>query len=434
MAIPHTLEIIELPNGSKGMVVNTPGAPVAAYSIQFRAGSDEATRAFPFQVAHTLEHIVEAGPDIPRYPKKSDYLQELQENGAWRNAFTGEFGISYVGDCIPDELLRILKLRLSAIANPKLTEQILKSESGNVIEEMGQRVADYIRLANALTRKSLSNGAWQTSKEAMVDAKSVTIADVVNYHKKTHTIDNLRFMVVGDIENIKDSIIGLLSSSMLPNGQRLMGPTTQPVNTNVYNYEERSSLENLFTNFTMAIPRQLTAKEVATMQIINNLLCNSWDSRILGRAREAGLCYSMRGYIELLKTQTIWAFDTPIGPKNASKFFKLMSDALNDLSGEVVVTDLEMQKAKAFLIGQSKKNGQTTQELLNMYSEEYFGLDTVTTAEEKITLLDSVSSKDISRLVDEFVLSQSRVFSGVGSVKESEFKKLYISFVNNLHV
>jgi predicted Zn-dependent peptidase len=433
MAIPHTLGTIELPNGSKGMIINTPGAPVAAYSIQFRAGSDKATRAYPFQVAHTLEHMVEAGPDTPRYPKKSDYLQELQKNGAWRNAFTGEFGISYVGDCTPDELLRILKLRLSAAANPKLTEQILKSESGNVIEEMRQRVADYIRLASALTRKSLSNGAWQTSKEAMVDANNVTITDVVDYHKKTHTIDNLRFMVVGDIENIKDSIIELFRSSMLPSGQRLTGPTTLPASTNAYNYEERSSLENLFTNFAMAIPRQLTAKEVATMQIINNLLCNSWDSRILGKAREAGLCYSMRGYIELLKTQTIWAFDTPIGAKNASKFFKLMSNALKDLSGGAV-TDLEIQKAKAFLIGQSKKNGQTTQELLNMYSEEYFGLDTVTTAEEKITLLDAVSSEDISRLVDEFVLSQSKVFSGVGSAKESEFEKLYISFINDLRV
>jgi len=433
MAIPHTLEIIELPNGARGLLVNAPGADVISYSIHFRSGSDKATRAYPFQVAHTLEHIVEAGPNTSSYPKKSDYIQDLQKNGAWRNAFTSEFGITYIGDCISDELLRILTLRLSAIEDPKLSDDILSSESGNVMEEMRQRVADYARLAIALSRKTLSNGAWQTSKEAMADAQSVTLDDVSDYYKATHTADNMRFMVVGDIENLKDSIIKIFGASGLPNGQRLSGPAVPSAATDTYNYDERPSLENVFTNFAMAIPRQLKAKEIAAMRIINNLLCNSWDSRILGKAREAGLCYSMRGYVESLKTQTIWAFDTPIGPKNASRFFVLMSDAFNDITASGV-TDLELRKAKSFLIGQSKKNGQTTQELLNMYSEEYFGLDTITTPQEKIDLIDSISNNDISVLVGEFILSKSRVFSGVGSIDEAEFKKQHDSLINNFKI
>lgn len=431
MAIPHTLEAIELPNGSSGLLIDAPDAPVIAYSIHFRSGSDRATWAYPYQTAHTLEHLVEAGPDGPRYPKKSDYLQEIQKNGAWRNAFTGEFGISYVGDCVPEEILRILKLRLSAAENPKFTQAILQSESGNVMEEMRQRVADYTRLANASSRKALSNGAWLTSKEAMADAKKVTLEDVLTYYKSTHTTDNMKFVIAGDINHIKKSIIDLFASSRLSRGNALTGPAILPVDTDTYRYEVRPSLESLFTNFAMAIPRQLNAKEIATMHIINNLLCNSWDSRILGRARDAGLCYSMRGYIEMTKTQCIWSFDTPISYKNAVPFFSLMSDALKDLcknGGK----DLEIKKAKALLIGQSKKNGQTAQDLLNLYSEDYFGRDSITTAEERIELLASVTNQDIALLINEFTLSKSRVFSGVGSVQDESFRKLHVSFVNGL--
>ena len=431
MAIPHSFEIIKLPNGSEGLLIDTPGATVAAYAIQFRAGADKDTRAFPFQVAHTLEHIVEAGPDEPSFSKKSEYLQEVQKNGAWRNAYTGQFGITYVGDCTPDELLRILKLRISAIEKPKFIENILKSESGNVLEEMRQRVSDYTRLANALSRKILTNGAWQTSKEAMIEAENVTMDNVKNYYRNTHNTDNLRFIVVCDVNKVKDSILDLFGSATLAKGKRLTGPAALPINIDKCNYEERPSLENLYTNFAMAIPRQLKPKEVAVMRLINNLLCNSWDSRILGQARDAGLCYSMTGYIEVTKTQTVWAFDTPIGPKNANKFFKLMSAALNDLS-KSNITAKELYNAKAFLIGQSKKNGQTTQELLNMYSEDYFGLDDVVTAEERIDYINDVSSEDIAKLVLEFLISKTRVFSGVGSIEENEFRAVYDDFINGL--
>jgi predicted Zn-dependent peptidase len=433
MAIPHTLEIVKLKNGSEGVFVNAPGAPVSAYSIQFRAGSDNTSRAYPFQIAHILEHIIEAGPDSPTFPRKSDYLHEVQKNGAWRNAYTGEFGINYIGDCTPDELMRILKLRLSATENPKLNENILKSESGNVQEEMRQRVADYTRLSNALSRKVLSNGAWQTSIEALTEAKNVTIESVKEYYRKTHTAGNLRFIIVGDIDNIKGPIVELFDQNSLADGPRLEGPVTIPARVETYSYEHRSGLENLFTNFALAIPRQLNPRQVAAMQLINNLLCNSWDSRILGKAREAGLCYSMRGYIEQLKTQTIWMFDTPIGPNNAREFFLLMSSALTDLSTKGP-TNIELQKAKAFIVGQSKKNGQTTQELLNMYSEEYFGLDSLSSAKERIDCLESVSTEDVSILIKEFILSESKVFSGVGAIDEVEFEEQFNLLIKNLKI
>jgi len=425
MAIPHTVEQIELPNGIRGLLIDTPNTPVVSYSLKFRSGPDKATRAYPFQVGHTLEHIVEAGPDDPKYPHKAEYLQEIMKNGAWRNAFTGEFGICYMAECVSEEALRILKLRLQGIENPKLKKTILKSESGNVLEEMRQRVSDYGRLVTALSRKTLSDGNWQTSKEAMAEAESVTLEQVKDYYTATHTAENLQFVVSGDMTHLRDGIIETFSASRIQKGKRLTGPVTRPSAIVDYRYEKRESLENIFTNYALAIPRELTAKEVATMAIVNNILCNTWNSRILGKARAKGLCYSMSGYMDALaKTQSIWMLSTPIGQPNAKAFFTLMKDALKDVS-ENGVTDEELQAAKAILTGQLKKNGQTTFALLEMYADSYFSLDKIVSTDDQIEGLENVSSHDIAALVHEFTTSESRVFSGVGSVEEEEFKAIY---------
>lgn len=423
MPVPHILETVRLQNGARGLLINVPGSPVAAYSINFRSGANKETRAYPFQTAHILEHVVEAGPDTAKYPKKSNFLHEISMNGAWRNAHTGEFGIRYVGDCTPDELIRILRLRLRAIENPKFREDIVNSEIGNVLEENRQNVADHKRMLHTMSRNALSGGDWQTSKEAMSEALTVTLEDIRRYHEATHTTDNLTFTVAGDLPQIQDSIIALFSACQLPRGENLSGPMPIPIVVDTWNYEERSSLENLFTSLVTAIPRAITAREKAVMQIINHLLCNPWDSAILGRARENGLCYGMSGHIELTKTQSIWYLDTPISPNNAGPFFELMNASLHELATSTPATS-DIEKAKNLLIGQLRKRGQTSQDLISIYAADFFGRDVVISTEERISLLESVVPEDITALVEEFLSSKSRAFSGVGSITEADFKAL----------
>ena len=424
MPIPHATKVVELPNGVKCLFINVPGSPVVCYSINFTSGPDESTRAFPFQVAHTLEHIVEAGPDDPVFPEKSVYLQEIQKNGAGRNALTGEYGISYLGDCTPDEIVRILKLRLSAIQNPKLHQSILTSESGNVLEEMKQRVADYPRLASALARKVLSDNQWQTSREAMDEASRVTLDNVKAYYANTHTTQNMNVAISGDIADSEDSIIALLETTLLQDGTRLYGPAIIPEQTDTHSFEHRPSLENLFTSLVMALPRKLSTAESAAMDLANNLLCNSWNSLILGKARDRGLCYSMGGHVDVSRTQSMWMLNTPVSPKNATAFFELMSEGLRHISKEGVEQQV-LQQAKDLLIGRWRKHGQTSQELLSSYWGDFIAFDEVSSLDEYIDALQNTSNEDIIKLTNEFLSSGSRVFSGVGSISDSEFKLHY---------
>jgi len=430
MTLLKTVEEIKLSNNAKCLFLNAPNTPVIAYAIQFRSGLDSKLAAYPYQTAHTLEHMVEAGPDNSEFKHKATYLQEIQKNGAWRNAFTGQFGISYVGDCIPEELIRILKLRISAIENPKLTEDNLKSEKGNVLEELKQRTADYSRLATALSRKELSNNNWLTSKEAIDEAATVDLNSVIDYYQKTHTTNNLRLVIAGDVSKYKELILNIVSKVKLPAGERLNGPALLPANGIGYKYEQNTSLEILYTNYSMAIVRQLGFKDIAVMKVVNYLLCNSWDSKILGKARQAGICYGMQGYTECLKNQTIWSFDTPVSPKNAAEFFSLMRQGLEELAlGKVLAEELE--NAKNYLIGKSRKNGQTSLELLNIYADNFFGLDTISETMEEAKLLSEINIEDICKLVNEFLSSKSKIFSGVGSIGEESFKNIYQTKLQN---
>jgi secreted Zn-dependent insulinase-like peptidase len=109
-----------------------------------------------------------------------------------------------------------------------------------------------------------------------------------------------------------------------------------------------------------------------------------------------------------------------------------MSSALTDLAAKGPSAD-EVEKARTLLVGQQKKNGQTTLELLNMYSEDYFGLDQVVDSQERVQALESVTGKEITSLVKEFLHSSSQVFSGVGSIEESDFAAMYEKFSKDLN-
>ena len=109
-----------------------------------------------------------------------------------------------------------------------------------------------------------------------------------------------------------------------------------------------------------------------------------------------------------------------------------MSTALKDLALHGP-SEAEIEKAKTLLIGRQKKNGQTTLELLDMYSADYFGLNQVVEAEARIDSLRSVTSNSIAALVKEFSTAASQVFSGVGSIEEADFAAIYGTFATDLY-
>ena len=92
----HKISKIDLSNGSKGLLIHIPDATVMTFEINFRAG-DYLVDHQKWETPHLMEHILLGANEL--YPKSRDFQAELEKNGAYANASTGSYDITYEAEC-----------------------------------------------------------------------------------------------------------------------------------------------------------------------------------------------------------------------------------------------------------------------------------------------------------------------------------------------
>ena len=65
---------------------------------------------------------------------------------------------------------------------------------------------------------------WQ---ERVKTINNVTVADIREHYRRTHTLANMRFVLAGNIEGRESQITSMLESWELPEGERLSVPVDE---------------------------------------------------------------------------------------------------------------------------------------------------------------------------------------------------------------
>src|SRR3954468_17701311 len=148
----HTVSEVSLKNGSKGLFVHIPSASVMTFDINFRAG-EYLVNPEKWEVPHLMEHVLLGANEL--IPRARDFQAELEKNGAYSNATTSVYDISYEAECADFEWDRVLGLLLVAITRPLFLEEEFQAEFGNVQEEMAARANNHFRRLSLEMRKNL---------------------------------------------------------------------------------------------------------------------------------------------------------------------------------------------------------------------------------------------------------------------------------------
>src|SRR5476651_2452097 len=148
----HTVSEINLKNGARGLLVHVPNASVMTFDINFRAG-EYLVDPLKWEVPHLMEHVLLGANEL--IPKARDFQAELEKNGAYSNATTGVYDITYEAECADFEWDRVLGLLLIAISKPLFLEEEFRAEFGNVQEEMVARSNNHFRRHSLTTREEL---------------------------------------------------------------------------------------------------------------------------------------------------------------------------------------------------------------------------------------------------------------------------------------
>lgn len=279
----HTATEVQLKNGARGLLIDVPGATVMSFQFQFRAGSRYVKHKDIYETAHLMEHM--AFGANAAYSSQHAYEADFTKNGAYHNAYTSDLSMVYVADCADFEWDRILDLQRLAICQPKYTNAELDAEKGNVRSELTGYLNNHGRLLWPKVQQLLGEDILNY-RQRLLTIPNVKLKDIREHHTRTHTSDNLRFVIAGKLQGRKAKIIENLEAWELPRGERFAVPHDELHSANPY-LIHRKEASNLTFAMSMIVPRELSDEEADAMDCLNHILTGTMHSRILAQPAKA---------------------------------------------------------------------------------------------------------------------------------------------------
>lgn len=415
----HQVEEVVLQNGAKGLLVHVPDATVLDVYINFRAG-EYLVPVEKWEAPHLMEHVLLGANDI--YPRARDFQAEVEKNGAYSNASTDVYDIIYETECADFEWERVFKLLILAIEHPLFLQEEFDAEFGNVREELSARANNHYRQLGANTRKAYGLVA-ETDRERLELMNNVTLEDVREHYRLTHTTDNMRFVVAGNIGKRKSQMIQLLEQIDLPRGERFAMPDeiVQPLKKPVC--IPNNTVDTIYFYIDSFMNRRLEEHEVDALGLVNAILTETLYSKILGTARERGLVYGMNsGYQQIKLSSNLW-FGSQVSGVNAEPLFDIVTEQLGNLfRGELAEADI--QAAQAYAIGRYQRSAQTVAATAGGYTGRYFFdeyIDDYYKIPERIKAVTKQSIVDVTRAMFTDGIGGLGVY---GNVTEAQAQKL----------
>jgi len=393
----HSVEEVILPNGAQGLLVHVPDATVMDVYLNFRAGEYLVERS-KWEAPHLMEHVLLGANDT--YPRARDFQAEVEKNGAYSNASTDVYDIIYETECADFEWERVFNLLLLAIEHPLFLQEEFDAEFGNVREELSARANNHFRQLGANTRKAYGLVA-ETDRERLELMQNVTLEDVREHYRRTHTTDNMRFVIAGNIGKRKGAILHMLGNINLPRGERFAMPDEIVVPPKKPVCIPNDTVDTVYFYIDSFMNRRLEEHEVDALGLVNAILTETLYSKILGTARERGLVYGMNsGYQQIKLSSNLW-FGSQVSVANASALFDIVIEQMGNLfRGELAEADIAA--AQAYAIGRYQRSAQTVASTAQGYTGRYFFdeyVDDYYKIPERIKAVTKQSIVDVTRAI-----------------------------------
>lgn len=420
----HTTQEIRLKNGARGLLIDIPGATVMSFQFQFRAGNRYVKHKDIYEAAHIMEHM--AFGANAKFKSEHEYEAEFTKNGAYHNAYTSDLSMVYVADCADFEWERILDLQRLAICSPRFNEEELAAEKGNVKSELTGFLNNHNRVLWPKIQQLLGEDIY-TFWQRIQTISNVTLADIKEHYRRTHTAENMRFVIAGKLHGRKSEIIRQLEDWELKSGERFDVPRDELSSGNP-TLIRRKEASNLTFGMTLMVPRELTDQESDAMDALNHILTGTMHSRIYGAARQKGLAYGVFSDTSAGFHDSSWDFGGQVNHDTAEALFDIVVRELRCvLDGKI--TEEELAAAKSYALGRHQMGAQTVSQISNFYTNRYFADGVVKDYEKVPDAINATTRELMITTAESFIAHNTWVLAGVSS----EEKELIVSLADKFN-
>ncbi|HEV7951870.1 MAG TPA: pitrilysin family protein [Candidatus Saccharimonadales bacterium] len=415
----HTVEEVRLKNGARGLLIDIPGATVMSFQFQFRAGNRYVRNKDIYETAHIMEHM--AFGSNANYKSEHEYEADFTKNGAYHNAYTSDLSMVYVADCADFEWDRIFALQRVAICQPKFNAEELEAEKGNVKSELTGYLNNHNRVLWPKIQQLLGEDVY-TFWQRLQTIPNVTLADIREHHKRTHTAKNMCFVIAGKLTGRKAEIKRQLEDWELPEGERFEVPKDELSGGNP-TLIRRKEASNLTFGLSMTVPRELTDEEAEAMNCLDQILTGTMHSRIYGAARKKGLAYGVFSDASVGFHDSSWDFGGQVNLETSGALFDIIVREIKHvLDGKI--TEDELAAAKSYALGRYQMGAQTVAQISNFYTGRYFADGIVKDYEKVPDSIRKTTRECIINTARGFIESNAWVLAGVSSGEKEDIVEL----------
>ena len=411
----HTVIEARLKNGARGLFIDVPGATVMSFQFQFRAGNRYVSQKDVYETAHIMEHM--AFGANAKFKNEHEYEAEFTKNGAYHNAYTSDLSMVYIADCADFEWERILGLQEVAITQPRFNSEELQAEKGNVRSELTGYLNNHNRVLWPKVQQLIGEDIL-SYRQRILTIPNVTLDDIKKHYAKTHTSDNLRFVIAGKLHGRMSEIKRQLEDWKLPRGERFEVEKDE-LHSGKPTIIRRKEASNLTFAWSMITPREITDKESDAMDSLDHILTGTMHSRIYGAARKKGLAYGMFSDTSVGFHSSSWDFGGQVNYETADELFDIIAREMKRvLDGKI--TDKEIDAAKSYALGRHQMGAQTVAQISNFYTNRYFADGVVKDYDKVPESINSITRDCMFDTAREFFGQNTWVLAAVSSGEKDQ--------------
>jgi len=416
----HKVQELTFKSGLKGLVIDTPKTGVVMAEVSFRAGEFLLDKD-KWETAHLMEHVLLGANKY--FEKARDFQAAIEQNGAYSNASTSVYDITYEVEAADFEWQRVVGLMLDGVSTPKFLQEEFDSEMSNVREELISRGNNHFRHLNLALRQSMGLAAL-TDQERLELMAGVTRSDLVGHYKKTHTLANARFIIAGHFKGDYSGIEKMFEERLqIGRGEERI---PMPVETTSLLEDplviRKPSVPNIYLYTDMYVDREFTEEEKVAMNILSTVLTETMYSRIFGTAREKGWVYSMGSGAAYAGGLSGWWIGAQVSRTNSKPLMRLIRDELLRLrNGQL--DDEDFEAAKKHLLGKITRSGQTASGIASNYSH-FYAKDELHNVNDLPKIIKGVKKKQCIDLIKEMIDCNVWGLGVLGSVSQKPARDL----------
>lgn len=428
----HTTQEVRLKNGARGLLVDVPGATVMSFQFQFRAGNRYVKHRDIYEAAHIMEHM--AFGANAEYKSEHAYESEFTKNGAYHNAYTSDLSMVYVADCADFEWQRILKLQQLAICQPRFNNAELEAEKGNVRSELTGYLNNHSRVLWPKIQQLLGEDIL-TYWQRIQTINNVSLKDIKEHYKRTHTAQNMRFVIAGKLHGRRKEIIRMLEDWQLEPGERFAVPHDELSKGNP-TIIRRKEASNITFGLSLMVPRELDDTELEAMNCLDHILTGTMHSRIYGAARAKGLAYGIFSDTTAGFYDSSWDFGGQVNHDTAGRLFDIIVREIQAVA-DGDIKESELEAAKSYALGRYQMGAQTVSQISGFYTNRYFADGFVKDYERAPEAIRAVTCDQMVSTAKSFLDANKWALAAVSSEEKEEIvnlsgrlEKLFTNSVN----